>query len=76
MNICLTRHFTYVFFLYYREKEQKKSQEKIKELKLVMIYTHFLCTPMIRLQRTYVSSKNFKSNCLHNIIIFNVFKIS
>jgi len=43
------------------------------ELQLVLIYTHFFCTSMIRLEYTNVASNNFISNCLRHITLFTIF---
>jgi hypothetical protein len=47
----------------------------VKKLKLVLLFSHFFCTLMMRLQYLHSISKNFISNVLHHIlfIIFLTF---
>jgi hypothetical protein len=59
---------------YSKEESIKTSQNKIKELKAVLLYTHFFYALIIRLQHIHFASKNFISTeyaILFFVLFFN-----
>ena len=65
--------YTPIYVFYITEQVTKKTlQNEIKELKVVLFYMHVFYASFISLQYIQVASKNFTSNCLRHIILFNV----